>query len=288
MSTFGILGSGFGLYGYLPALIESGNSVSIPTRYKDKIFSRFELTRYASQINYVDESQILLGCDNLVLARDPQSQYDFLMNSELVNKSLWLEKPLAPTIEMHREVIELISRRGYKFSLGYLFQYTDWWSFLVESTNERSNLSIQVDWQLPRPQGWKGDSRNGGGIVAFYAIHFVPLLLHEGWILGKTHFAKLGEEVYFTLNHIHGTKLSVRISYSDAHLFRLSMSNLRVSDVNIFLGKTPFGQLPEKGKPDPRLPFLIKYIKQESHPSDQTLINLQLEEMAMIFRKSFL
>ena len=288
MSTFGILGSGFGLYGYLPAVIESGNSVSVPTRYKDKIFSRFELSTYASQISYVDESEILLGCENLVLARDPQSQYDFLMSADLVGKNLWLEKPLAPSIEMHRESIELISRKGYKFSLGYLFQYTDWWSFLVNATSEPSNLSIQVDWDLPRPQGWKDDSWNGGGIVAFYAIHFVPLLLHEGWVLGKTHFANLGEGVYFTLNHIHGMKLSVRISYTGTHLFRVSMSNLEVTSVNVFLGKTPFGQLPVKGKPDPRLPFLIKYIKQESRPSDQTLIHLQLEEMAVIFRKSFL
>ena len=66
------------------------------------------------------------------------------------------------------------------------------------------------------------------------------------------------------------------------------MSDEKVTNRVSFMGFTPFGQLPEKGKPDPRLPFLIRYIQQELHPNDQTSNNLQLEQTAIDFRKSFL
>ena len=288
MSTFGILGSGFGLYGYLPAVIESGHSVKIPARYKAKVLSRFELLKYTPQISYVQESVILHECDDLVLALDPQSQYEFLVRSDLSSKNLWLEKPLAPSIAMHQELVDLISQKGYEFNLGYLFQYTDWWNFIINTANDRRNLHIQVDWELPKPQGWKSISAEGGGILAFYAIHFVPLLLQKEWVLGKTHYSQSRDKLDFELLHTNGPELRVKVSYGLDYSFRVSMSDEKVSNFEPFIGFTPFGQLPEKGKPDPRLPFLIRYIQEVSHPNNQTSSSLQLEQTAIDFRKSFL
>ena len=56
MSTVGIVGSGFGLYGYLPALVEVGKmNVILPGRYKDKFLARSELKIYADYIHWVSD-----------------------------------------------------------------------------------------------------------------------------------------------------------------------------------------------------------------------------------------
>lgn len=50
MSPIAILGSGFGLYGYLPALVaHCVQRVVLPERYRQRLEERSELAQYASQ-----------------------------------------------------------------------------------------------------------------------------------------------------------------------------------------------------------------------------------------------
>ena len=68
-----ILGSGFGLYGYLPAVLsKKNNTVYLEKKYKKIINSRKELTIYKNKIvwiqNYLSNLEII---DYLIIAKVP-------------------------------------------------------------------------------------------------------------------------------------------------------------------------------------------------------------------------
>ena len=65
---FGILGGGYGLYGYLPALCELGFELHLLNRYKKIVYNRFELERYSNSLIYHDnEISLLNNINNLRL-----------------------------------------------------------------------------------------------------------------------------------------------------------------------------------------------------------------------------
>ena len=76
MSAIGIIGAGFGLYGYLPALIEVGEkNIILPARYKDKFSARSELQIYAGYVQWVSDERVMLEMvDTIVLALPPGYQ----------------------------------------------------------------------------------------------------------------------------------------------------------------------------------------------------------------------
>ena len=47
---FAIRGSGFGLYGYLPALVGCGRRVVLPERYRARFAERPELAPFANEV----------------------------------------------------------------------------------------------------------------------------------------------------------------------------------------------------------------------------------------------
>ena len=101
MSVAAILGSGFGLYGYLPAIIEAGSDrIVLPKRYRAKFSTRPELSRFADAIEWVlDENAALERADWVIAALSPELQMRWLSHCrQLPNvERLVLEKPLAPT-----------------------------------------------------------------------------------------------------------------------------------------------------------------------------------------------
>ena len=72
-----IFGSGFGLYGYLPALLElEYQSIRISTKYKEKIISRKDLSIYENHINwYENEKTALNKVDTVIIALNPSNQF---------------------------------------------------------------------------------------------------------------------------------------------------------------------------------------------------------------------
>ena len=72
----GILGGGFGIYGYLPAAVGNGWNVKLLERYRKSIQDRVELNYCLESCVFVqDESELLGSVDYLVIARIPKEQY---------------------------------------------------------------------------------------------------------------------------------------------------------------------------------------------------------------------
>lgn len=191
MMKFAILGSGFGLYGYLPALVLSGQTVILPKRYQERFNHRKELEQFKDHVKWEsDENSALDVADGVLLALNPLQQMHWLpicLKKKKINKLL-LEKPLASSPVKARKSLHQLQKSNLQFRIGYLFRDTSWGQAL--RTQLKNNLSIKelnIEWHfmahhfLHNIQTWKRFHDSGGGVIRFYAIHLIALLAELGY-----------------------------------------------------------------------------------------------------------
>ena len=186
-----ILGSGFGLYGYLPALLGLGCAVVLPERYRAVLEGRSELADFARGIEWVaDEGAALDRADALVLARRPADQAaliaDLLRRPRLLR--LLLEKPLAPNPEEAERLQAALQASGKLVRVGYILGFTDWGQRLIAQSREpqaRSDLSIHWSFRahhyVTGRHNWKRSHAEGGGALRFYGIQLIALAVEVGF-----------------------------------------------------------------------------------------------------------
>jgi predicted dehydrogenase len=184
-----ILGSGFGLYGYLPALQALPCRVLLPERYRAVIEGREELSGFAAGIAWVaDESVAIDLADALVVARRPADQSDLIAG--IIHKKglkrLLLEKPLAPNPVLAAQLQDQIESSGKILRMGYTLGFTDWGRDLMART-AASTGDIRIKWRFRAHHyaagrsNWKRFSSEGGDAVRFYGIQLISLLADLGF-----------------------------------------------------------------------------------------------------------
>src|ERR1035437_8125371 len=124
---FAILGSGFGLYGYLPALVsECELEVVLPERYRKRLLDRRELSCFESAVRWAaDEEAALRRADGVAIALPPRLQRGWVRRClSMANlERFLLEKPLAESPDAARSVFDALLRARRAFRLGYTFRY---------------------------------------------------------------------------------------------------------------------------------------------------------------------
>lgn len=188
----GILGSGFGLYGYLPALVEArGESILLPTRYRVPFFNRVELRRFASSVRWGgSDISVVDSVAVLVLALEPSRQMELIprcIASSNIERLL-LEKPLAPSPAVAIELFESLLHSQKAFRIGYTFRYTGWGQQLLDLLGSQCHSgSLLIRWNFMAHhfrhslRTWKSLESAGGGAVRFYGIHIIALLAEIGY-----------------------------------------------------------------------------------------------------------
>lgn len=187
----GIAGSGFGLYGYMPAVLEAGHLPVMPVRYRDKLLSRQELCRLDTSIDWVDtESELLSRSDALIVALNPSAQVA-LVKSALRHgniKRYLLEKPIAANPSNAIELLLQLKSQSIRVQAGFTFRYTPWANSLydaIQKMGEESHLSIIWSFKAHHfahgLDTWKRYHSEGGGALRFYGIHIVALLSEWGY-----------------------------------------------------------------------------------------------------------
>jgi len=138
----GIIGGGFGLYGWLPSLCQyyPNETILIEKRHEDKFNKRPELQQYKDRIEWLYYTEIIMQSELLVLAIPPYYVYDYL---ELILhhnsiKRIIVEKPICETPEKSEEFIKQIEAKGIKICSAYIFIYTEWINLLQNQTNNGS------------------------------------------------------------------------------------------------------------------------------------------------------
>jgi hypothetical protein len=258
--AFGVLGGGFGLYGYVPAALQSGLEVHTLARYRETIFSRPELRGYSADIKWHEsEDSLFANVQYLAYVRTPKLQFSFLINEDLSRFNLLLEKPLAPNIQEHERVLELLKKSHARFSISYIFLYTDWYREILASLQSASPSCVSINWVMEFPVAeWKTTVREGGGLVDYYGIHFAPIFEALGIAPSKLKFRQSESQLSMEGITAAGSHIKVVISHGKPSIFQVTAGKL--SPVSIFYGASPFGPIPKFGIADPRIDSLKSYL----------------------------
>ena len=94
-----IFGSGFGLYGYLPAIYKFTNKIYLSKKYQKVFYKRNELALFEPKIVwYKNIEKILPKIDYLIIAKRPNDQIKIIkkiIGQKNKLKHIFLEKPMS-------------------------------------------------------------------------------------------------------------------------------------------------------------------------------------------------
>ena len=189
-----ILGSGFGLCGYLPAAVglELG-PILLPKQYQETFSLRQELQPFSENIKWIDSEQDLINmATTIVISRRPIDQFELLPNllKQPNLKNLILEKPFATNPAQAFVMQQQIETTNKKCAVGFIFCHLPWAIALKKYLLSTPNLSAPVwklKWQFMahhyknQTLNWKRDHTQGGGVIRFYGIHIIALLAEWGY-----------------------------------------------------------------------------------------------------------
>ena len=174
----GILGGGFGLYGYLPAFANLEYEIFTLSKYESFVKKRADLNKYIKDINFLKEEDLVNKVNYVCIARNPESQYEFIVNYKNFEfNHLYLEKPIAHNPAAYKKCLENLEIQKTKFSVFYSLTYMDWYSNIVEEIMQGVDQNFQIEWKIKQSAStWKQNISKGGGLLKFYGIHVVLLL----------------------------------------------------------------------------------------------------------------
>lgn len=204
---FAIVGSGFGLYGYLPAVAEAfGEPVLLPESYRAKVEARPELQPHRGAIRWTADSDSALDqATGVVIATPPRRQVEVAMRCLARPRigTLVLEKPLAPTAGEAHALLDALRRSGRRYRLGYTFLHTAWARNLSlppgaapsgtgsNSVGPGRGSPLSITWTfmahhfVHRLHNWKRVHAEGGGALRFFGVHLLALLARHGYRVVK-------------------------------------------------------------------------------------------------------
>lgn len=231
MLKVGIIGSGFGLYGLLPAFrtIKGCKVVSICGKKTDRLLA------YCGQIGlkkmYTDWQQMLdkEDLDVVALAVTPAAQYVIAKAAIQKNIDVWAEKPLAPTYKQAVELYNLAKKHKVINTVDFIFPEIAEWQMVKKMIDQQvygKLKHVSVDWDFlsydikNKISSWKTNLEEGGGALAFYFSHTLYYLEYfAGEIVAGSNLLSFSKEsknggevgVDLLLNFKNGVRGNARI-----------------------------------------------------------------------------
>lgn len=182
MIRLGIIGSGFGLYGLVPAFytIKGCNITCVtanhPQRIRQYCAPRHITHIYGDWRKMIKEEQL----DAVALAVTPKAQYDIASVMLKNGIPVFAEKPLADTYAHAQTLESLAQKQHVTTAVDFLFPEIPQWKkvkALIDNKTYGQLTHITVTWDFMSYdiahgiKSWKTDSAQGGGAVAFYFSH---------------------------------------------------------------------------------------------------------------------
>ena len=187
----GILGSGFGLYGYLPALLQhQSGPVLLLQDARERLLVRPELAWTLPRIVWAaDRRELLARTSVLAIALPPALQQQLLASLAPAPalQAVLLEKPVACSPGEARDLLDIARARGWRLRVGYTLPHTRWFGSLAARTELRSAELLELEWTFMAHHfrtgldTWKRHRAQGGGVLRFYAIQILALLERLGY-----------------------------------------------------------------------------------------------------------
>ena len=278
--NFGIIGGGFGIYGWLSALsqFETINILTL-SRYKNIFLDRTDIDHQSfltKKIIWLDNESLLFeNIDILIIARRPNDQVDVI--KKLIKQSwkgsLIIEKPIAPSSQEAKKLVEELNNNSISFQVGFSIMETNWSERIKNLILNKNIKKINIEWNFhahhykDKNISWKSNPTYGGGSLSFYSIHFIAWLSSfSDWnviscspLINRTD----DPEVSFQLSN-DNTILDMKCNSlnKNINVFKITQNS---SKNKILLNyKTPFCEKVEENglfKYDQRVPYLKKIIE---------------------------
>lgn len=182
MVKLGIIGSGFGLYGLLPAFNSTPGCevVSICGKKTERLVSyckKIGLRKiYSDWKEMLDQEKL----DAIALAVPPNVQYQIAKVAIKKGLDIFAEKPLTVTLSQAKELLTLAEKKKIVHGVDFIFPEVREWQKVKELLDKKTygNLKhISLNWNFlsydikNRIKSWKTDSNMGGGALSFYFSH---------------------------------------------------------------------------------------------------------------------
>tara|TARA_Y100001968_G_C19366475_1_gene722789 strand:- start:229 stop:1146 length:918 start_codon:yes stop_codon:yes gene_type:complete len=279
-----LLGKGFALNVYLPALIAI-NSKNIALEASSKNLIKTD-TIYKN-IKWLNDNEIINNkFSKIIIAEPPEKQFKLICDISLWKNSnkIILEKPLAENHKKATYLIDILNKNKIRYSINYTFRYTKWnkkiYKYLQQNT-DKSEISIH--WKFngrhlqKKESTWKTNHLLGGGAIKYYGIHLIAILSDMGYTdVEKTDIFnqplnKLNSW-YCKFNSINQLpKLNLYIdSNSNENKFYWNQLNKNLLKID-----NPFSLESSKYNGDKRIPPTIKFL-QEEHTNLFNLKNMNI------------
>lgn len=206
MLKIGIIGSGFGLYGLLPAFnsLRGCQVVSICGKKTERLVDycrKIGLEKIYSNWKLMLESEKL---DAVALAVIPTVQYEIAKVAIKMGMNIFAEKPLAANLQQANELLTLAQKKKIKHTIDFLYPEIPEWKKVKQLINKKvlgKLKQLYVNWDFPIPgiknnrPSWKSDIKMGGGALSYYFSHSLYYLEYY-----------CGEILYFKSNLLDNKK----------------------------------------------------------------------------------
>ncbi len=273
---FTIVGSGFGLYGYLPAIVNVLQyKVVLVERYRKVIETRPELRYCLNNIDWRStDFEAMNSADGIIISVPPLAQKEIVEKALSFGriKKIIIEKPLCPSPNDSIDLIDFISSKSISYRVGYTFLYTDWYLKLKLALQKPIN-KIKIYWSfkahhfLHNTENWKRYHSKGGGALRFYGIHIIATLASFGYVgVRRQRFVtKQSDQPEEWEAQFYGTNLPLCdvhvFTNTDKKNFQIQVSKDNKSIENIINSTSPFTFDQAYESQDDRIPILEGLIK---------------------------
>ena len=176
-----IVGSGFGMYGLLPAFsrIKECKVVSICGKNSEMMSNyckKLGLNRYTDWRKMLQKEKP----DAVAIAVIPSHQYEIAIYALENGMAVFAEKPLTTSFDTSLELNKLAKKKRMPNMLDFLFPEIPEWHAAkkaIENGLIGEILKVNVDWTflsydlMNHIKSWKTDVKQGGGALSFYFSH---------------------------------------------------------------------------------------------------------------------
>ena len=180
-TTIAIIGSGFGMYGLLPAFsqIEGCKVVSICGKNSKRML---EYCKKFNLILYTDWKEMLQKerPNAVAIAVIPIYQYEITKYALENGIAVFAEKPLTSSYETALEISTLAKQKGLPNMLDFIFPEISEWKEvkkIIDAGLIGNIIKINVDWMFlsydlkNQIKSWKTDVKQGGGALSHFFSH---------------------------------------------------------------------------------------------------------------------
>lgn len=188
--NIGIIGSGFGLYGLLPAFHSLPNCQVVAfcgkqsprlLRILKKLFLEGTIHLYQNWQEMLTDEPL----DAVAIAVPPDVQYKIAKAALEKNIHIFAEKPLTAQLIDAYDLANLASRKKVTHGVDFLFPEIDVWQIAKNILDEKKFgkiLHVAINWDFHsydlrhKISSWKTDPTLGGGALSFYFSHVLYYL----------------------------------------------------------------------------------------------------------------